>query len=136
MTEDVRTGKAAGGYARAEALSAGKRRQIAKRAALARWTESPHTATHEGILKIGELELTVAVLEDGTRVLTSSALMTALGRPWKGSYRRTELPNFLSAPNLNEFITKDLLDVLQPVDYRGSRGQVRGYRAELLAIPC
>ena len=86
--------------------------------------------------KIGELELTVAVLEDGTRVLTSSALMTALGRPWKGSYRRTELPNFLSAPNLNEFITKDLLDVLQPVDYRGYRGQVRGYRAELLAIPC
>lgn len=132
----VKTGKAAGGYARAEALSPRKRKQIAQRAAAARWTDGPHTATHEGTLQIGDLQLSVGVLEDGTRVLTSSALMTALGRPWKGSYKRTELPNFLSAPNLKPFITQELLDVLQPVDFRASRGQTRGYRAEVLPLVC
>ena len=37
-------------------------------------------ATHEGKLKIGEVELNVAVLEDGTRVITQSAVFKAFGR--------------------------------------------------------
>ena len=136
MTDEERTGKAAGGFARAESLSASERKEIARKAALARWGDRTPIATHEGTLEIGDLKLLVAVLEDGTRVLTSSALMTALGRPWKGSYKRTELPNFLGAANLNPFISKELLDVLQPIDFRGSRGSVRGYRAELLPLVC
>src|SRR4051812_28764904 len=106
-------GKAAGGFARAEALSPAKRKEIARRAAQARWAEPTTTATHEGVLSLGTLELPVAVLNDGRRVLTAGAMLTALGRPWKGSYKRTELPSFLDAPNLKPFITQELMGVMQ-----------------------
>src|SRR5579864_1010404 len=111
-TENAK-GKAAGGYARAEALTKKQRREIAKKAALARWSDRAPTATHEGELRIGDLVLPVAVLNDGRRVLTAGAMLTALGRPWKGSYKRTELPSFLDAANLKPFITVELLRVLQ-----------------------
>jgi hypothetical protein len=129
-------GKAAGGFARAEALSPTTRTAIAKKAALARWAPVVATATHEGVLNIGNLELTVAVLNDGQRVLTAGAMLTALGRPWKGSYKRTELPSFLDAANLKPFITNELLDVLQPIEFRGTKGQVTGYPAEILPLVC
>jgi len=130
------SGKAAGGFARAEALTATERHAIAKKAALARWSETPPAATHEGVLKIGNLDLPVAVLADGRRVLSSGAMLTALKRPWKGSYKRTDLPNFLDAANLRPFITAELRNVLEPVEYRGTRGQVTGYLAELLPLVC
>lgn len=63
--------------------------------------------------------------------------MTALGRPWKGSYKRTNLPNFIDARNLSPFIPSDLNDVLEPVEFVNMRGQrVQGYRAELLQMVC
>src|SRR4051812_17952542 len=93
--------KAAGGFARAEKLSPKERTEIATKAAVARWSAHLPDATHEGILNIGDLELPVAVLSDGTRLMISRAFMTALGRPWKGSYRRTNLPNFIDAKNLS-----------------------------------
>jgi hypothetical protein len=130
------SGKAAGGYARAEALTQTKRTAIARKAALARWEPETHTATHEGLLHIGNLELPVAVLNDGRRMLTASAMLTALGRPYKGSYRRTELPSFLAAVNLKPFITQELMDVLQPIEFRGTKGLLTGYRAEILPLVC
>jgi P63C domain len=136
MTDKAGKGKAAGGYARAKALSRKERQAIAKHAALARWTESVLTATHEGVLDIGGTELPVAVLSDGRRVLTAGAMLNALGRPWKGSYKRTELPSFLDAANLKPFITKELLDALQPIEFRGSKGQQTGYAAETLPLVC
>lgn len=128
--------KAAGGFARAEALSPAKRKAIAKKAALARWADTLPTATHEGVLQLGNLELPVAVLNDGRRVLTAGAMLTALGRPWKGSYKRTELPSFLDAGNLKPYITQELYDVLQPIEFRGTKGQVTGYLAEILPLVC
>lgn len=133
---------AKGGIARAKALTPEKRSEIARRAAASRWEREGRQvahATHEGTLVIGNVELPVAVLQDGTRVITSHAMMTALGRPWKGSYRRTELPNFISAPNLIPFITKELADVLEPLPYVSHRTRARsviGYRAELLPLVC
>jgi hypothetical protein len=135
-TDGKVVGKAAGGFARAEALTPKERKAIAKKAAMARWAEPMPTATHENTLKIASLELPVAVLSDGRRVITSGAVLTALGRPWKGSYKRTELPNFVDAENLIPFISDDLRAVLKPIDYRGKTGQVRGYPAELLPLVC
>jgi hypothetical protein len=129
-------GRAAGGYARAEVLTKKERRDIAKRAALARWGDRAPTATHEGELKIGDKSLPVAVLNDGRRVLTAGAMLAALGRPWKGSYRRTELPSFLDASNLKPFITQELLRVLQPIEFRSNTGVVTGYLAETLPLVC
>jgi hypothetical protein len=134
---DEISGKAKGGFARAEILPPERRTEIAQRAALARWQEKIPRATHEGVLTIGDLELPVAVLDDGTRLLLSKAFLTALGRPWKGTYRRTERPNFIDAQNLNPFISNELEGVLAPIEYRDLRGQkVVGYRAELLPMVC
>lgn len=133
---------AEGGHARAKALTPEKRSEIARRAAARRWEREgrqiPH-ATHEGTLMIGAVELPVAVLDGGTRVITSHAMMTALGRPWKGSYHRTELPNFIDAPNLIPLISQELVDVLEPIPYISHRVRARkaiGYRAELLPLVC
>jgi len=39
----------------------------------------------------------------------------------EGTYERTGRPNFLEANNLTEFITKDLDDVLEMIEYRTPR---------------
>lgn len=94
-------------------------------------------ATHQGKLNIGTKEIDCAVLADGTRVILSHGFLTALGRPWKGSYKRTELPNFIDGKNLIPFISNDLRDVLTPVLYKDIRGvKVRGYKAQLLPMVC
>ena len=134
--DDPTKGKAAGGYARADSLTAAERRAIATKAALARWGDRIPVATHEGTLAIADLELPVAVLEGGIRVLTSRAMLDAFRRPWRGSYRRTQLPNFIDAKNLTPFITSELLEVLKPIDFRGTKGTLRGYRAEVLPLVC
>lgn len=135
MSKDESTGRARGGDARAAALSKSERTDIAVKAAQSRW--NIQAATHEGPLHIGEMELPAAVLEGGVRVITSAAVMTALKRPWKGSYRSTQLPNFISGPNLLPFINSELRDVLQPIKFRSLRGQtVQGFRAEILPLVC
>jgi hypothetical protein len=129
--------KVAAAKARAEALPAERKKEIAKKAALARWGAHLPAATHEGDLKVAGMELPVAVTSDGTRLMISKAFMTALGRPWKGSYARTELPNFIAAKNLLPFITNELREVLDPVEFINKHGQkAQGYRAELLQMVC
>lgn len=126
-----------GGEARAKSLSKEQRSDIAKRAAIARWSAHLPDATHEGELEIAGLSLPVAVTSDGTRLMISKAFMTALGRPWKGSYAHTELPNFIAAKNLLPFVTEELRQVLDPVEFINTRGQkAQGYRAELLPLVC
>lgn len=133
--KDDATGKAAGGYARADALTVKERRDIARKAAEARWSRLP-VAWRESTLTVAGIELPVAVLEGGIRVLTSRAMLTAFARPWRGSYRRTGLPNFIDSKRLNTFITDELRDVLKPIEFRGKRGTFRGYKAEALPLVC
>lgn len=124
-----------GGKARALSLSTERRAEIARKAAEKRW-QSPKAA-YEGDLCIGDLALPSAVLEDGRRVLISKAFLTALGRPWKGTYQQSNRPNFIDARNLDEFIGSELLEFLEPIEFRNLRGQkVLGYRAELLPLVC
>ena len=71
-----RLGGLKGGKARAEKLSPERRSEIAKKAVETRWAKSRGEvvrhpkATHIGILRIGDIELPCAVLEDGARVFT------------------------------------------------------------------
>lgn len=124
-----------GGVARATALSGERKSEIAKIAADARW--STPRAAYEGDLHIGDLELPSAVLQDGRRVLISKAFLTALGRPWKGTYQKSDRPNFVDAKNLDRFISPELESFLEPIEFRNLRGQkVLGYRAELLPLVC
>jgi hypothetical protein len=126
-----------GGKRRAEILPPQRRSEIAQQAATARWANRMRRADYEGDLKIGDLILPSAVLDDGTRVLISKAFLMALGRPWKGTYRRTDRPNFIDAKNLTPFVSEELEKVLEPIEYFNVRGQrVLGYRAELLPLVC
>jgi hypothetical protein len=79
MSEEL-SGKAKGGFARAEILGPERRQEIAKKAAAARWEDKPlPKATNAGFLPIGELKIPVFVLEDGTRLMTQRGLQTTVG---------------------------------------------------------
>ena len=94
-------------------------------------------ATHSGTLTIGNTTLPCAVLEDGTRIIASASFLKALGRPWRGKYKRTEMPSFLAANNLKPFIDEDLTSVLDPIEYETPRGgKKRGFKAELIPKVC
>jgi hypothetical protein len=81
-------GAAKGGLARAKALTAEQRSEIARAAGEARWgTQNVVRATHgspERPLKIGDLEITCYVLEDGRRVVSQRGLQTSIGMSTSG----------------------------------------------------
>ena len=98
-------------------------------------------ATHEGKLKIGEIELTCAVLEDGTRIISRNAIFKAFGRTKRGRGKDLRVPNmpaFIDANNLQPFIGNDLIGVLNTVDYieKNGKTQSSGYNALILPMLC
>lgn len=134
-----------GGKARAEKLSKEDRSAIAKAGARARWDKAGKVipkATYEGTLIIGDMEIPCAVLEDGTRVLTQSGVMLALGRARQAKGRRyydadVNLPAFLTAKNLKPFIPSELTVTSSQIEFKTLRGiRAFGYRAELLPKVC
>ena len=140
-------GAAKGGNARAAKLSPEDRSEIARQAADARWAKerkgSPVLrATHEGILKIGTMEIPCAVLEGGQRVLTQSGFMRALGRARQAKGRQyydadVNLPAFLTAKNLKPFISQELEVTSSQIEFRPLRGaRAFGYSADLLPSVC
>ena len=98
-------------------------------------------ATHEGKITIGENELNVAVLEDGTRIITQSAVFRAFGRTKRGrakdDVRVLNRPAFIDANNLQPFIDEGLDAVLTPIDYETINGSDSdGFNAEILPRLC
>jgi hypothetical protein len=144
MTDDA-TGKAIGGLARAEALTPEERSGIARKAASARWDGSIPQATHIGVLKIGNLELPCAVLQDGTRVISQGGVAVAFGpvtggwQSRKAAEHSGDLPPFLVASSLRDFISNELRTLVSsPKKYRDPRGgPIRiGLDATLLPKVC
>jgi hypothetical protein len=132
---DAESIQSKGGIARAEALSAEERKDIARKAALARW-EVPR-ATHSGTLKLGDIAC--YVLETGERVLSSRGVMVALSRGVRGRRGGAEIkvPAFLDADNLKPFISNDLEPILKPIIFRTDKGtKAEGYRADILPATC
>jgi hypothetical protein len=78
MTDEP-SSKAKGGYARAQSLSPAERKEIAKKAAMARWEDKMPKATHAGSMDIGGVKIPVFVLEDGTRLISQRGLQTTIG---------------------------------------------------------
>ncbi len=140
-------GAAKGGRARAAALSAEDRREIARAAAVKRWGDKgPNLPkeTHEGILKIGDREIPVSVLHNGTRVFSITGLSRAIGSRMKGGGRSGvdgsfQLPPFLASATLRPFISNELLvPLMSPILYKpkqGGRAAV-GYEATILPQIC
>lgn len=137
------TGRARGGVARAEALSAEERAEIARKGAMARWGKDLPHATHEGtITAMGEAGVPCAVLNTGQRVLTQSGFMRALGRARQAKGRQyykgdVNLPAFLTAQNLKPFISNVLEVTSSQIEFRTKNGQrAFGYADDLLPEVC
>lgn len=88
-----------------------------------------------GPLKIGDAELDCYILEDGTPILNKGKMIKALGRQWKGS-TRTELPNFIEAGNLRQFIRPELIEELKGISFYDGGRLISGYHADTLVSVC
>ena len=99
-------------------------------------------ATHEGILKIGDYELTAYNLDNGERVLSRIGFIKALGRTGKAKGGRKyddefKVPVFISANNLKPFISSELLENSSPMHFIDLNGNESiGYKAQLLPSVC
>lgn len=143
-----------GGFARAASMSKEARREAARKAVEARWEKVGSglpRSTHTGPLRIGDVTIECAVLDDGRRVLTQEDFHDAIGRSRKakggtgaslqvrrGSSGETEdAPSFLVAKNLQSFIPDELRKLATPIEFRTAKGnKAYGYRAELLPAVC
>lgn len=134
--------KADAAKARSASLSPKRRSEIARKAAASRWSKDLPTAYYTGALDIGGVEISCAVLEDGTRILTQSDMMRALGRSrqakGRGFYKSdANLPAFLTAQNLKPFVPDELYVTSSQLEFKLPSGQrAFGYRAELLPQVC
>ncbi len=139
MTKEKDKNKAKGGIARANALTARKRQEIAKAAAAARWDSDLPIAQYEGVFDLGGKSVACAVLPNGKRVITQGTFLTSLGRsrsPKAGTGILSTvdgLPFFLQAEVLNPFISNELMQSTTPIFYRTKTGgKSVGYDANVL----
>ena len=137
--------KSIGGLARKEALSPARRREIAREAGLAsakKRTAPILKATHGAAdhpLKIGDMEIPCYVLEDGTRVLTQTGVLSAMELPDRGgSEGRTRLARFFDGKAFSPFMSEELADSTnEPIRFRTTSGAIAyGYPAEMLVHLC
>ena len=86
-----------------------------------------YESTYPGKVSIGSLLLDCAVLEGGIRVLSQRAVTKALGGKRGGSHWKrikenpdgANLPIYLAAKNLADFIDDSLMNILStPYNYR------------------
>ena len=93
-------------------------------------------------MPVGNITLRVAVLSDGTRVITRNGMFTAFKRTQRGralTDKRVEgLPSFIDAKNLQPFINDELRRELTEFEYESKSGKMvrRGYKAEILPLVC
>lgn len=100
-------------------------------------------ATHEGTLPIGNVNLRVAVLEDGTRVLNRAGIFRAFGRTRRGrslaeTTRVKDFPSFIDAQNLQPYISAELAKELTEFEYTSKSGKatLNGFKASILPEVC
>ncbi|MCI0659991.1 MAG: P63C domain-containing protein [Acidobacteria bacterium] len=133
--------KVKAGIARAQALSDEERREIARKAAAARWHSDLPQATHQGEIDIGGAKIPCYVLKDGTRVLARVGVLKAIGRKGKAKGGRQyddefQTPVFLTAENLRPFIPKEIESSSKPIIFIFNGVRIIGYKAELLPQIC
>ncbi|MBO2652162.1 P63C domain-containing protein [Shewanella algae] len=93
--------------------------------------------THKGELVLGKKSISCAVLSNGKRIITQTALFDAFDRPRKGEKRLEGLPSIVGAKNLIPFITDDIREKAEPIHYYlPSGGVASGYDAELIPLVC
>ena len=147
MADQETSKQAKGGRARAKSLSDEEREDIARAAADARWSrvaDRPHYpkalyGSPDRPLKIGDLEISCYVLDDGRRVITQGGMLTALsmskGTATKGGGDR--VGNFLATKSLKDYVSNSLREVIiNPIRYKAHGVWAYGYEATILPEIC
>jgi hypothetical protein len=136
-------GKAKGGIARANVLTAEERSEIAKKAAVERWSKPIIEATHGSTdhpLRIGDIEIPCYVLADETRVLSQRGMVSGLGMArGSSSGGGDRLGNFFKGKGISPFISNELMmAITNPIKFRSPHGGgvIYGYPATILADIC
>ncbi len=143
------TGRAKGGKAKNALMTPEQRKEQAlKMVAAKKELATLPRATHTGTLRLIDKEIPCAVLEDGTRVLTQSDFMEAMGMYYSGwistntpddsSLAPAEIPHFLAQKSLIPFINKHLGHLQNIVlKYRTEKGTTaHGIKAEIIPSIC
>lgn len=146
LVEDVvqpPSGRAAGGVARARALTAEQRSRAASKAAAARWSDDVTQAicgSADNPIQIGDSRIECYVLADGTRVLTQSSVLLAMGRsrtPRRIGTKEDDLPPILQGKAIRPFVSDEVYEKAKPITFRlPTGGRASGYNAELLPAIC
>lgn len=140
---DPKVTGAQGGHARAKAMTKKQRQEAGQHAIAARWSHP--RAAYAGELKIGDLTIECAVLENGQRVINDSAFQKALGRAAAGgqTYARRaaendidQLPIYVALKNLKPFIPQGFsVSTIQYIQPSGGRLAV-GVDAGVIPAVC
>lgn len=137
-----------GGKARANALSAKRRKEIAALAAASRWDKEKEIpkAAYTGTLDIGDMSFPCSVLSNGDRILTQTDFMTGMGMYYSGwvaknrsiEHAEAEVPQFLSFKSLKPHVDKHLGNLESIiVKYRTERGNLaHGIKADIIPKIC
>ena len=99
-----------------------------------------YKSTHEGILKLGNIELECHVLEDGTRILSSRGMLNAFDIKSEQQNQSRVLTSLMAKIRLISLSDKELTNHLsKPIKFirKGKGGKpTYGYSAELLPEIC
>ena len=90
-------------------------------------------------LKVGNMELQCYVLDDERRVIVQSGMIRALGmsRGSAGEGSGDRLAKFISGQRINQFISKELADVIEkPIKFQSPTAIAYGYEATVLVDIC
>lgn len=140
--EKLRTGRAKGGHARAQALTPEQRKVIAATAAARRWakpTSVPRSAfgSADRPLRIGDAEIPCYVLEDARRVLVQRGLQAGIGMSTSGgSSGAHRLARFLESLASKGLDLEDLiLRIRAPILFQAEGFGKPGYGYEATILP-
>lgn len=94
-------------------------------------------AKYSGTLNIAGNDIQCAVLDDESRVVNGTNVLKAFGRKQMGASKHSGKSPILTSQKLEEFVTEDELQTLQPITYKASNGrEISGYPAEAIQIIC
>lgn len=150
-------GKAAGGIARTQSMTAGERSDMAKKGAATRWEKARKMSSLPAVILKGDdlnlagIKIPCAIVAiDGqsepVRVITENGITNALLGSRSGASKRLKkrseeegapLPLFLAPSQLNAFVDKELRDgPLRVIEYVDGDRIMRGFNAEVLPAIC
>jgi hypothetical protein len=140
--EEYSTDAARGGLARAEALTPEQRTDIARRAAVSRWSAVMPEVLCAGQLKLGNFEIPCYVTQEGQRLISGRGMQEALRLvdaevPRSGEKPGSRLTRLLNGRYLKPLIFKEKSpDHFSPVKIRFQGKTIHGFNAEMLADIC